>query len=212
MTDDTDGDSATPSLYVGDDNIPELEVSDEDILESMAEIPGYLDVSTEDFRLLYHLAHRHALTRVFSNMSAGRLMHTGFQPLQPDMRLDEAAVLMSHQGVKALPVVNPDRRVAGILTETDFLRWLQADTLTALMLRACDAPDSFALRGKETAVRTIMTTEVVTLGHDEKFMEIVSAFHAHEGGAMPVVDDAGCLIGMLTRKDFLKACHLEGLL
>ena len=59
MTDDLDSDRTEPSPYVDPDDTPELEISDEDILESMVEIPGYLDVSTEDFRLLYHLAHRH---------------------------------------------------------------------------------------------------------------------------------------------------------
>jgi CBS-domain-containing membrane protein len=213
MTDDSDSDFAGALPYTDSgDNVPELEISDEDILEAMAEIPGYLDVSTEDFRLLYHHAHRHALTRVFINIRAGRLMRTAFEPLQADMTLHAAASVMSRQGLKSLPVTNPDQQVAGILTETDILRWLRADTITELLLRACDSPDSFAFRGKETLVQAIMTTNVVTLRVEAGFMDIVAAFHTHEGGALPVVDDAGCLQGMLSRKDFLKACHLEGLL
>lgn len=42
----------------------ELELSDEDILDAMQHIPGYLDISTEDFRIIYHLAWRHALERL----------------------------------------------------------------------------------------------------------------------------------------------------
>lgn len=43
---------------------PELELSDEDILDAMAHVPGYIDISTEDFRTIYHLAWRHALERL----------------------------------------------------------------------------------------------------------------------------------------------------
>jgi len=42
----------------------EPELTDEDILDAMQHIPGYLDISTEDFRIIYHLAWRHAVARL----------------------------------------------------------------------------------------------------------------------------------------------------
>ena len=42
----------------------EPELTDEDILDAMQHIPGYLDISTEDFRTIYHLAWRHAVARL----------------------------------------------------------------------------------------------------------------------------------------------------
>jgi CBS-domain-containing membrane protein len=42
----------------------EIELSDEDILAAMQRIPGYLDISTEDFRIIYHLAWQHAMERL----------------------------------------------------------------------------------------------------------------------------------------------------
>ncbi len=42
----------------------EPELTDEDILDAMRHIPGYLDISTEDFRVIYHLAWRHAVARL----------------------------------------------------------------------------------------------------------------------------------------------------
>ena len=44
------------ALRSGADEVPELELSDEDILDAMRHIPGYIDITTEDFRLIYHLA------------------------------------------------------------------------------------------------------------------------------------------------------------
>lgn len=49
----------------------EIELSDEDILDAMQHIPGYLDISTEDFRIIYHLAWQHALERLQARSDRG---------------------------------------------------------------------------------------------------------------------------------------------
>ncbi len=210
MTNDTEFDPK--ALHATDDDVPELELTDEDILDAMQHIPGYLDISTEDFRLVYHLAHRHALERVFSNLRAEQMMRVGIEPLNPDLPLDKAAASMAHQGLKSLPVVDADHRVIGMLTETDFLRRLQADTFLELLLRLVNDVNRFTHRCHETPVSTAMTPKVITLAGDASFTDIISAFHTHEGRSMPVVDEQGRLLGLLLRKDFLDACHLEGLL
>lgn len=42
----------------------EPELTDADIIDAMQHIPGYLDISTTDFRVIYHLAWRHAMARL----------------------------------------------------------------------------------------------------------------------------------------------------
>lgn len=42
----------------------EPELTDEDILDAMEHVPGYLDISTDDFRVIYHLAWKHAIVRL----------------------------------------------------------------------------------------------------------------------------------------------------
>lgn len=49
----------------------EIELSDEDILDAMQHIPGYLDISTEDFRTIYHLAWQHAMERLLARKGKG---------------------------------------------------------------------------------------------------------------------------------------------
>ncbi len=73
------------------DEIPDMELTDEDIRDAMQHISGYLDISMEDFREIYHLAHRHAVQRLLANIRAGNLMRVGIEPLLPDMPLDAAA-------------------------------------------------------------------------------------------------------------------------
>lgn len=202
----------TDPLHAAGDDLPELELSDEDILDAMRHIPGYLDISTEDFRAIYHLAHTHALDRLFQRVRAGRLMLPTIQPLHPDTRLDAAARQLVSQGRKGLPVVNEDNRVLGVLTETDFLRRLRVSSFLELLLKLVADQSLFTHRCHETPVSEAMTAPAITITEQAGFRDIVRAFHRHEGRSMPVVDDEGRLKGLLLRKDFIKAHHLEDLL
>lgn len=49
----------------------EPELTDDDILDAMQHVPGYLDISTEDFRVIYHLAWRHAMARLRAQKRGG---------------------------------------------------------------------------------------------------------------------------------------------
>jgi CBS domain-containing membrane protein len=200
------------AIRSGADDLPELELSDEDILDAMRHIPGYLDITTEDFRAIYHLAHRHSLDRLFHQVRAGRLMRAGVDPLLADTRLDAAARSLAEQRRKSLPVVDADGHVIGMLTETDFLRRLKAETFLELLLRLVADQGVFTHRCHETPVSEAMTAPAVTIAEGAGFRDIVSAFQAHEGRSMPVVDGQGRFCGLLLRKDFVNAYHLEDLL
>jgi CBS domain-containing membrane protein len=210
MTDNSEFESK--ALHAGGDDLPELELTNEDILDAMQHIAGYIDISTTDFQEIYHLAHRHALTRLFNGVRAGTLMRVGIEPLLPDMRLDQAAGSMARQGLKSLPVVDSDKRVVGMLTETDFLRRLKADTFLELLLRLIDDVNGFSHRCHETPVSEAMVGTPITIGEQAGFFQIIKAFHLHEGRSMAVVDTDGRLRGLLLRKDFIEAFHLEDLL
>ena len=199
-------------LHASGDELPELKLNDEDILDAMRHIPGYLDISTEDFRAIYHLAHTHALERLFRRVRAGHLMLRDIRPLHAGTRLDVAAQQMVSQGRKSLPVVDENNCVSGVLTETDFLRHLQVRSFLQLLLLLVADPTRFTHHCHETQVRQAMTAPAITIAEQAGFREILHAFHQHPGRGMPVVDDQNHLRGLLLRKDFIKAHHLEDLL
>jgi CBS domain-containing membrane protein len=189
--------------------VPELELTDDDILDAMQHIPGYLDITTEDFRAIYHLAHHHALERLFSGILASRLMRTGIEPLHSTTTLDKAARILADSGYKGLPVVDPNGLVIGMLTETDFLKLLKAENFLELLLRMFDDSFEFKHRFHETTASAAMTQPVVTVSQNEGFIEIMEAFHRHNGRSMPVVGTDGRLLGLLLRKDIITACQLK---
>lgn len=189
--------------------LPELELSDGDILDAMAHIPGYIDISTEDFRAIYHLAHRHAVDRLFGRLRARNLMRTGVPSLAPDIMLDQAAGEIARSGYKGLPVVDANGAIVGMLTETDYLRRLQTDSFLELFLRLIDDSCEITHRCHETPVGAAMTTPSVIVQADAGFADIMAAFGRHPGRSAPVVDERGRFCGLLLRKDFLAAFNLE---
>jgi CBS-domain-containing membrane protein len=199
-------------LRAASEDLLELELNDEDVLDAMRRIPGYLDISTGDFRAIYHLAHNHAIDRLFQRVCATDLMLSDIRPLHPATRLDVAAQQLVSQRRKSLPVVDEENRVVGMLTETDFLRRLRVASFLELLLKLVADNSLFTHRCHETPVVEAMTAPAITIAERARFRHIVHAFHQHEGRSMPVVDDDGHLKGLLLRKDFIKAHRLEDLL
>ena len=189
---------------------PEIELSDEDIFAAMANISGYLDITTEDFRIVYHLAHQRAVQRLFSHIRADRLMRRGIHPLTPELPLVEAARRLVRGGIMALPVADSDGHVMGVLTETDYFRRLGVDSFLGLILRLLEDPSGFTHCFDEMTVREAMTSPAVTVLNDAGFQTIAAAFLRHDGRSTPVVDGGGRLLGLLLRRDFIGACKLQG--
>ena len=197
--------AARPPSGTADDPVPEVELADDDIVDAMQHVPGYLDISLGDFREVYHLAHHHAVDRLLGGLSAEGLMRPVATALPPGMMLDEAARTLVASGYKALPVVDGEGRVVGMLTETDFLSRLQAGTFLELLLRMIDDSCEVSHRCHETPVREAMTAPAITVRPDAGFRDMMAAFRRHAGRSMPVADAQGRLKGLLLRKDFLEA-------
>ena len=192
-----------------DDDELEIVLSDEDILDAMKQIQGYIDVSVNDFRVIYHLSHQHAIQRLTAGLDAASLMRKDIPSLSPDQTLETAALVIASSGYKGLPVVGDSGVVVGMLTETDFLRHLETGTFLELLLKLMDDTYLFSHRCHEILVREAMISPAVCVHVDASFREIFHAFRSHLGRSQPVIDASGMLQGLLLRKDFLTAAHLE---
>jgi len=190
----------------------EIELSDEDIFDAMKQIQGYVDVFADDFRIIYHFAHRHAVQRLTAGLNAATLMRRNVPLLSPDMTLDVAALAIAQSGYKGLPVVDATGTVVGMLTETDFLNRLKVSTFLELLLEMINDSYIFTHRCHETRVREAMTAPAVSVSIDASFEQIFRSFREHEGRTMPVINSVGQLQGLLLRKDFLTAAHMERLM
>lgn len=186
-------------------------ISDNDIADAMRAIPGYLDITPQDFRELYLASAGHYMERLAGHPTAGSLMRAGGPGLRPAQSLAEAVAEMAAADVKSAAVVDDSQRVMGILTERDVLKHLGAPSILALLARAVHEP---ALVGRCCAgalVAAAMTSPAETIDAEAKLAAMTGGFARHQGRAMPVVDASGRLLGMLARKDLIGACGLRAL-
>ena len=61
----------------------------------------------------------------------------------------------------------------------------------------------------ETMVPAYMNKKVVSINKDSTMRDLEKVFLENKYNHMPVIDDSSMLVGILTRKDFLKAIHEE---
>ena len=134
-------------------------------------------------------------------MKVRDMMSTEPVSTDPDAPLREAARLMVEHGVSGLPVVR-EGRVVGIITEGDFLRQEtnrdQPHRVGLLDTLFGDNPTPAPLA--ET-VSQVMTADVVTIGPEATVSEAARVMSQRGVKRLPVVDESGALIGVISRAD-----------
>lgn len=121
---------------------------------------------------------------------------------------DAIAKMVSHH-VSGMPVVGPDARLAGIITEADLLRRAELGTehprrrWLELLVEPGSLADDYS-RAHGVTVEDVMTRDVVTVTPGMPLDKVVSAMEAHGVKRVPVIDD-GRLVGIISRADLTSA-------
>lgn len=121
----------------------------------------------------------------------------------PETSFKEAVRLLRRRRVSGLPVVDGGGALVGILSETDLLSKIGRP-----------APDSAVVESQRQRldhakaagqnVGEVMTKEVVTVRADHPVALAARELHDRGFKRFPVVDEAGRLVGIVTRSDLLK--------
>lgn len=119
------------------------------------------------------------------------VMHRGVATCRPDAALDEAARLMRDHNCGAVPVVDEDERLIGIITDRDI-------TLAAL-------ENDSALR--DIPVQGAMSPHVIVVHERDDVQEAERQMSRHQVRRVPVVDDEGRVVGMVALADL--ALHAD---
>lgn len=183
-------------------------LTDQDVYEAMKSIPGYLDITPGDFKQLYCHAYRHAIERISKSVLARDIMAKDVAFVRRDTPLGEVAELMGLRWISGVPVTDEDRKVVGVISEKDFLsRMGEAGpknfmTVIANCLRA---KGCIALPIRAKKARDIMSSPAVTVLEDSTYSEITGLMAQRAINRVPVTDQEGRLIGIITRNDLIKA-------
>lgn len=129
-------------------------------------------------------------------MQVRELMSAQPVTASPSLSLPDAAHLMKSRGIRRLPVLEGETLV-GIVTDRD-LREAMPSKVSSL------SPWEATSRLAAISVSDVMRRSVMTTTADADARDAAYTMLNHRIGALPVVDAAGHVIGMLTVTDVLR--------
>ncbi|MBR0883021.1 CBS domain-containing protein [Bradyrhizobium japonicum] len=122
----------------------------------------------------------------------------------------EVAQLLLARRISAVPVIDADNKILGIVTEGDLIHRAEAGTerpyswwlrlLTGDAQLATDYVKSHAVK-----VNDIMTRDVVTAAPETPLHEIAMLLENNQIKRVPIVDQQGQLVGIVSRANLLQA-------
>jgi CBS domain-containing protein/mannitol/fructose-specific phosphotransferase system IIA component (Ntr-type) len=132
-------------------------------------------------------------------LAVGDIMTQRPRTATPDTPLRDAALQMARGGISALPVVEENEVIVGMLAERDLLRHLLGSYLQG------DSPPRPTPDGVNArrAVRDAMTRQVLCVSPEQPLAEVASLMINKDVEQVPVVRE-GRLVGFLTRGDIVR--------
>jgi len=100
----------------------------------------------------------------------------------------DAISLMNEYGIGGIPVINKDRVLKGIVTNRD-LRFES---------------------NRKRKITEVMTTKLITTNHETNLEEAARILRKHKIEKLPMIDEEGKLIGLITYKDITKTKDRPG--
>ncbi len=113
------------------------------------------------------------------------IMTKNLRAVTPESHLPEVAMLMKNQDIGVVPVVDPDGRLIGLVTDRD------------LVIRAMVEGPAFA----ERTVRKVMTESPDAVHAQESIANALALMGRLQVRRLPVVDAVGRLVGMVSLSD-----------
>lgn len=133
--------------------------------------------------------------------------------VRPETPLNEAIQTLAERRISGLPVVDEQGQLVGIISETD-LMWQETGVTPPAYIMFLDSVIYLQNPAKHErelhkalgqTVGEVMSSEPISVSPEKPLKEAAQIMHEREVRRLPVVDDAGQVIGILTRGDIVRA-------
>jgi CBS domain-containing protein len=189
-----------------------VDMSDEDILDAMKSIPGYLDITPGDFKEIFRYAYRHAIERIAKSLVAKDVMTVKLISVTPDTSLKETSAKMAAHGISGVPVIDERNSVVGVISEKDFLFHMgekKTRSTMEVIAQCLSSKGCVAVSMHTGFAKDIMTSPAITVFNDTPIFEIAAIFAEKSINRVPVTDKNDHLVGIVARADiFRTTCAL----
>lgn len=137
-------------------------------------------------------------------MKVADLMTVDVLSVRPETSLKDVARILSTCGISGLPVVDGEERVVGVISEADILAKERRPRRESLLRRLRGERGDGAKSSARTAGEA-MSAPAITIG-PRRWVDAAAALMLDRGiKRLPVVDDDGRLVGIVTRADLVTA-------
>jgi CBS domain-containing protein len=142
------------------------------------------------------------------------VMDSSVPPVSPQTPLTEVLTLLASTQVKQVEVVDAERHVVGIISESDLIARLSPETHTRVLeylvsklplgTLSAEARNHLRKTTSKTAA-DLMTRDVVTLAAESPLSQALALSAEKHLKRFPVVDAEGKLVGVVSRHELLNA-------
>lgn len=138
------------------------------------------------------------------NMTVAEVMTTRVHSVIPTAGFRTMVELIEQHRVSALPVVDAEGHVVGVVSEADLL--LKEDQLQFVERQRFESRTRRLERAKSegASARELMTAPAITISPHSTVRAAARLMREKSVKRLPVVDSAGSLVGIITRSDVLK--------
>jgi CBS domain-containing protein len=142
-------------------------------------------------------------------MNASDVMTAGVITIEPDADVKTAARTMLEKGISALPVIDKNGKLVGIISEGDLIRRTEAGTeaKASWWLRLLSDNETLAskfVKAHGMRVADVMSNEVITATPDTPLAEIARLLEKNRIKRVPIMKD-GKPVGVVSRANLLQA-------
>jgi CBS-domain-containing membrane protein len=116
---------------------------------------------------------------------AADIMTTNVITAKKDMVLTDVIALLLRWHISAMPVVDDDDRIVGIVSEIDLVNL------------------TFDGNARDTTVEEVMVTDIVSFSPDTELADLVQSFSKRHLRRVPIIDK-GKVVGIVSRRDILR--------
>ena len=170
------------------------------------------DCCKETANLLYERSFLYGVIRGGVIMLVSEIMTKDVITVQPNASIREIAECLVEKRISGVPVVDGDGRVVGIVSEGDLMRKeIAPDLPDGLCILGAviyynglrEYREAFRKMAAQKA-RHIMTKEVVSVHAEDDVTRVAKIMYDKHVKRVPVLDGAGMLIGIVSRRDIVK--------
>lgn len=137
-------------------------------------------------------------------MKAADIMTTEVISVSPETEVSEVARLLLEHHVSAVPVVDQDGHILGMVSEGDLMRRAECRRGRSWWLSLLADKTADFVRTYGTRARDVMTRDVVSIDKEADISEIARILEIHGIKRVPVLE-GGRVVGIVSRADILRS-------